>query len=79
MLNPTQAQLWFQQADRAIVSNNIDALRTAIHQLMALLPQQQEVRGYAGAQFERDESRDEQRTQLHCLKDREIQFPSAIV
>ena len=48
MLNPTQAQLWFQQADRAIVSNNIDALRTAIHQLVALLPQQQEARGYGG-------------------------------
>jgi len=48
MLDPTQAQLWFQHADRAIVGNNIDALRTAVHQLVALLPQQQEARGYGG-------------------------------
>jgi molecular chaperone DnaK len=48
MLDPTQAQLWFQHADRAIISNNIEALRTAIHQLVALLPQKQEARGYGG-------------------------------
>jgi hypothetical protein len=48
MLDATQAQLWFQHADRAIISNNIDALRTAIHQLVALLPKQQEARGYGG-------------------------------
>jgi hypothetical protein len=48
MLDQTQAQLWFQHADRAISSNNIDALRTACRQLLALMPRAQQARGYGG-------------------------------
>ena len=49
MLDQTQAQLWFQHADRAINSNNIDALRTACRQLWALMPRAQQARGYGGS------------------------------
>jgi molecular chaperone DnaK len=48
MLDQTQATLWFQHADRAINSNNIDGLRTACRQLWALMPRAQQARGYGG-------------------------------
>jgi molecular chaperone DnaK len=48
LLDQTQAQLWFQHADRAINSNNTDALRTACRQLWALMPRAQQARGYGG-------------------------------
>jgi molecular chaperone DnaK len=49
MLDQTQATLWFQHADRAINSNNIDGLRTACRQLWALMPRAQQARGYGGS------------------------------
>ena len=47
MLDADQAQLWFQHADRAIISNNIDALRTAIHS-SGHSSRAQQARGYGG-------------------------------
>jgi hypothetical protein len=48
MSDQAQAKLWFSHADRAINSGDLDSLKTACRQLMALLPQQVQTRGYGG-------------------------------
>jgi molecular chaperone DnaK len=48
MSDQTQAKLWFSHADRAINGGDLEALKTACRQLMALLPQQLQQRGYGG-------------------------------
>ena len=48
MTDKAQAQLWFNHADKAITSNDLDALKSACTQLRSLLPVTDEFRGYGG-------------------------------
>jgi hypothetical protein len=48
MFDQTQAKLWFSHADRAIKGNDLEALTAACRQLWALMPEEQQTRGYGG-------------------------------
>lgn len=48
MTDQAQAQLWFNHADKAINSGDIEALQSACKQLRALLPTDEEFQGYGG-------------------------------
>jgi len=49
MMDPSQAKLWFNHADRAINSGDLEALKSACNQLMSLLPRAVLARGYGGS------------------------------
>ena len=49
MADQAQAQLWFNHAEKAINSNDLEALKSACTQLRSLLPVMEEFRGYGGA------------------------------
>lgn len=48
MIDQMQAKLWFNHADRAINSGDLEALKSACNQLLSLLPRAIQVRGYGG-------------------------------
>jgi len=51
MLDQVQAQQWLSHANRAITNNDLPGLKTACRQLLGLLPQSEQSRGYGGGTF----------------------------
>jgi molecular chaperone DnaK len=48
MADQAQAQVWFSHADRAINGGDLEGLKSACRQLLALLPVAEQQRGYGG-------------------------------
>jgi len=49
MIDQAQAKLWLNHAERAINSGDLEALKSACNQLLALLPKTFQERGYGGS------------------------------